>query len=122
MDIDSEDDIFNEEEEVDEDVWGIVWDAEIEEDDFDGDLFDNGDVDQSSIDESEEMSAGVLEDQLREKVAMYANPSFSLPRPACARRWLQSTSVIYPCCRDHGAAFPPSSLYVTIKCPSMQDT
>lgn len=73
MDIDSEDDIFDEEVQIGHDDWGMIWDAGIEEDGFDGDLYDNGDVDDSSIDESEDMSAEVLEGHMIQIVATCDN-------------------------------------------------
>lgn len=70
MEVDSEDDLFDEADEFDDDdAWGIIWDAGIEDEDFDGDMHDNGDVEDSSIDGSEDLSAGVMEEFLREKSA-----------------------------------------------------
>ena len=70
MEVDSEDDLFDEADEFDDDdAWGIIWDAGIDDEDFDGDMYDNGDVDDSSIDGSEDLSAGVMEEFLREKSA-----------------------------------------------------
>ena len=74
MDTDSEESLFEEDVEIDEDEeWDLIWDAGLDDDDFDGDLYDNADA--GSIDESVDRSAGMLEVQLREKSAMCGDPS-----------------------------------------------
>eukprot|EP00892_Ulva_mutabilis_P010234 jgi/Ulvmu1/7583/UM038_0006.1 len=69
MDTESEDDLFGveeEEDELDEDEeWDLIWDAGVEDGE---DIFD--DVDGSSIDESVDMAAEVLEGHMRDRSAM----------------------------------------------------